>query len=197
MSDSINIRSIQQFFNQCAPTWDETSEHDTRLIDLILDHAGITAGMDVLDVACGTGILFPDYRRRQIGSLTAIDLSPEMLRRAAEKWPDGTFLCGDAACTDFGRQFDAIMIYNAFPHFLHPEQLLENLKRFLKPTGTLTIAHGMSRDALQRHHADHASAVSLELPTIEELSKLFSRYFTVECAISDDHMYELSGRNRL
>ena len=48
------------------------------IIGKILDGAGVAAGKDVLDVACGTGVLFPDYLQRQVGSLTAIDISPEM-----------------------------------------------------------------------------------------------------------------------
>lgn len=195
MEQAIDTETIRSFFDDCAPTWDQTALHNTPLISQILDHAGITAGQDILDVACGTGILFPDYESRQVRSLTAIDLSPEMARRAARKCPTAQVLCGDAATLDFGRTFDAIMIYNAFPHFPQPEQLLKNLKKFLRPGGTLTVAHGMSREHIQLHHASHASAVSVELPSIEALSRLFSQYFTVEFSISNEDMYEVVGRN--
>ncbi len=191
----MDVQTIRRFFDTCAPNWDNTSEHDTKLIAEILDHAEIGAGMDVLDVACGTGVLFPDYLARKVGSLTAVDLSPEMVQRAQKKCPDAKVLCGNADAMDFGRTFDAIMIYNAFPHFLDPEQLLKHLKKFLKPNGTFTVAHGMSREVLQKHHAEHAGTVSLDLPTIEEMSALFSRYFTVVYAASDDRMYEIVGKN--
>lgn len=35
--------------------------------------------MRLLDVACGTGVLFPDYLARG-ASVTGIDISPEMAR---------------------------------------------------------------------------------------------------------------------
>lgn len=191
----MDLQSIRHFFDTCAPEWDNTSEHDPKVISEILDHAGIRAGIDVLDVACGTGVLFPDYLKREVGSLTAVDLSPQMVQRAQEKCPVATVLCGNADSMEFDRTFDAVMIYNAFPHFLHPDQLLQHLKGFLKANGTFTVAHGMSREALQKHHAEHAEAVSLDLPEIEELSLLFSKYFTVEYAVSNDDMYEIVGRN--
>lgn len=195
MEQPLNLDTIRGFFDRCAPTWDDLAEYNGEIISQIFDHAGITAGQDVLDVACGTGILFPDYERRQVRSLTAIDLSPEMARRAAEKLPTAQVLCGDAAHLDFGKTFDAIMIYNAFPHFPQPDQLLRNLKKYLRPGGTLTVAHGMSREAIQQHHASHASAVSVDLPSIEEMTGLFSQYFTVEYSISNDILYEIVGRN--
>lgn len=190
----MEMETIRSFFDRRAETWDETLQHDSTLIGEILDHAGVGAGQHVLDVACGTGVLFPDYQARQVTSLTAIDLSPEMARRAQAKWPEAQVLCGDAGTTNFDRVFDAIVIYNAFPHFAQPEQLLANLKKYVRPGGTVTVAHGMSRAALQAHHARCAQQVSLELPEIDTLAKLFARYFTVEYTISDDSRYQIVGR---
>lgn len=51
--------------------------------------------MDVLDVACGTGVLFPDNLKRCVESVTGIDISPEMARLAAEKFPQVQVICGD------------------------------------------------------------------------------------------------------
>lgn len=43
--------------------------------------------MSVLDVACGTGVLIPDYLERGAAQVTAIDIAPEMVRIAREKFP--------------------------------------------------------------------------------------------------------------
>ena len=144
-------------------------------------------------MACGTGVLFPDYQRRGVASLTGIDLSPEMAARAGEKYPWATVLCGDAEETDFSRQFDAVVIYNAFPHFPKPERLLERLCGVLRPGGRLTVAHGMSRQALLRHHSGAASRVSLELPEAETLAALLGRWLTVDTVVSDEEKYIVSG----
>ena len=184
---------IRSFFDRCAETWDAGMVRNERAIEAILDAAGICPGTEVLDVACGTGVLFPDYQRRGVASLTGIDLSPEMAARAREKYPWATVLCGDAEETDFSRQFDAVVIYNAFPHFPKPERLLERLCGVLRPGGRLTVAHGMSRLALLRHHSGAASRVSLELPEAETLAALLGRWLTVDTVVSDEEKYIVSG----
>lgn len=76
---------IIDFFNKCAPYWDEWAIRKEDILVKLLDNANITAGIDVLDIACGTGFLFSDYIKRNVHSVTAIDLSPEMVRIAREK----------------------------------------------------------------------------------------------------------------
>ena len=46
----------------------------TRKISTILDYAGIEAG-PFLDVACGTGVLFPYYLARDVKQITGVDIS--------------------------------------------------------------------------------------------------------------------------
>lgn len=69
-------KEIADFFDRCAPWWDADMIRNEVLITTILDNAGIKGGMDVLDVACGTGVLFPDYLKRGVESVTGIDISP-------------------------------------------------------------------------------------------------------------------------
>ncbi len=184
---------VRQFFDRQASRWDADMVRNEAAIAAILDAAGIGPGMEVLDVGCGTGVLFPDYQRRGVRQLTGIDLSPEMARRAAEKFPWAQVLCGDAETLDFGRSFDAIVIYNAFPHFSEPLRLLEHLRNYLRPDGRLTIAHGMSREALLRHHSGPAQRVSRELPEAAQLAALLETLFTVDTVISDREKYLVSA----
>ena len=189
-------QDVIRFFDRCAPSWDAELVRKEAVISAILDNAGIRAGMDVLDVACGTGVLFPDYLVRGVASLTAIDISPEMAKLAQQKFPQVKVLCGDAEQTDFGRCFDAVMIYNAFPHFPEPARLIERLAKWVKPGGRLSVAHGMSREKLVQHHAGSASRVSIDLLEANALAKLFAPWFVVDVMISDDTMYQVCGRKR-
>lgn len=183
---------IRDFFDRCAPGWE--AEHPA-VIDEILDNAGVVAGCDVLDVACGTGVLFPDYLQRKVASLTAIDLSPEMARLAQESCPEARVLCGDAETVKFEKKFDNIVIYNAFPHFPEPENLIRTMEGYLKTGGRLTVAHGMSREKLARHH-EHCMDVSRDLPEATGLADLFAKYLDVTVVISDDRMYQVVGVKR-
>ncbi len=192
----MNKKTVAEFFDKCADWWDSDMIRHEDIIQAILDNGGITEGVDVLDVACGTGVLFPDYLSRKVASVTAIDISPEMAKIAAAKYPQVQVLCGDVEETDFGRQFDAIMVYNAFPHFPDPERLIAVLAGLCKPGGRLSIAHGMSRAALADHHAGRAAQVSIDLISETELARLMEPWFTVDVVISDDRMYQVSGIRR-
>ena len=115
---------------------------------------------------------------------------------AQSKFPDITILCGDVEETEFDRCFDCIMVYNAFPHFPEPAQLIQRLAKLLKSGGTLSIAHGMSRAALLDHHAGRASKVSIDLLEAGELANLLRPYFEVDVIISDHNMYQVTGIRR-
>lgn len=190
----MNKQDVIAFFDRLAPGWDADMIRHDDIIRKILDIAGVQAGADVLDVACGTGVLFPDYLARNVGSLTAIDISPEMAKIAQSKFPEVQVLCADVETADFGSKFDCIVVYNAFPHFPNPENLIRVLSGLLKPGGTLTVAHGMSRAQIDHHHEGSASKVSLGLMHEDDLAAIFSIYLTVTEKISDDRMYAVCGK---
>ena len=189
-------KDIITFFDKCAPWWDADMVRNEDLIAMILDNGGIRENMHVLDVACGTGVLFPDYLKRNVASVTGIDISPEMAKIAQEKFPDVKVICGDVETEEFPQKFDAIMVYNAFPHFPDPARLIKVLADLVKPGGKLSVAHGMSRAQLTSHHAGRASSVSIDLLHEKELAALLEPYFDVEVMISNDRMYQVAGTRR-
>lgn len=73
-------RNVIEFFDRLAPGWDDDQVIKDRIIERILDNAHIGANDEVLDVACGTGVLFPYYMKRDVASVTGVDISPEMRR---------------------------------------------------------------------------------------------------------------------
>jgi demethylmenaquinone methyltransferase/2-methoxy-6-polyprenyl-1,4-benzoquinol methylase len=152
--------------------------------------------MDVLDVACGTGVMFDYYLQRDVASVTGIDIAPEMAKIATAKYADEPkvqVICGDVEEVKFGRKFDRIVVYNAFPHFPYPKRLIKILAKLLKEDGRLTIAHGMSREKIDNHHSGSASKVSNGLMSAESLKRIFDAHFDVEVVISNRHMYQVSG----
>ena len=181
-------KDIIAFFDRCAPTWDAEMIKSDTIIGKILDNAEVAEGMDVLDVACGTGVMFDYYLARNVATVTGIDIAPEMAKIAAEKYanePKVQVICGDVEEYSFDRKFDRIVVYNAFPHFPDPEGLIRTLAGLLKEDGRLTIAHGASREAIDRHHSGSASKVSNGLMTAESLKQIFDPFFDVEVMISN------------
>lgn len=74
----MNKREIIAYFDARAPEWDARMVRSDSKIAFILDAAGVRPGVSVLDVACGTGVLFGDYLARDAARVTGVDISPEM-----------------------------------------------------------------------------------------------------------------------
>ncbi len=188
----MNKQDIISFFDSCAPTWDAEMIKSDEIIEDILNRANIRANTRVLDVACGTGVLFPYYTARG-ADVTGIDISPEMVKIARGNFPDIETLCADAAEISFDEGFDAVMVYNAFPHFPNPRDAIRALSGHLKPGGVLTVAHGMGRDMINRHHEGKASKVSIGLMAASELAEIFNEFLDVTTVIDKADRYIVSG----
>ncbi len=191
----INKEDVIEFFDKMAANWDAEQIRDEAKITKILNVAQVNEGAEVLDIACGTGVLIPDYLDRDVKKITAVDISSEMLRIARSKFTDDrvAFFCADAEELVLPDKYDTCMVYNAFPHFSNPAGLIQSLAEKLKGDGRLTIAHSMSREQLESHHAGPARKVSNGLMSEEKLAKLFEPYFEVDVKISNCEMYIVSG----
>ena len=191
-------RDIIEFFDGYASRWDADMVRDEAVIATILDNAGVGEGVSVLDVACGTGVLIPDYLARGAASVVGVDISPKMIDYAREKFsqPEVRLICGDVETMPCESPFDCIVVYNAFPHFFQPAKLIEKLAGDLKSGGRLTVAHEMSRDGINHHHSGSASKVSMQLMGVDELGGLFAPFLDVTVKISDDRMYQVVGEKK-
>ncbi len=190
-------QTVIKFFDKVSSNWDADMIKNDDTINIILDNAKITDNISVLDVACGTGVMIPYYIERGVSTVTAIDISPEMARIAQEKFKTDdivTVICGDAETYSFGRKFDRIIIYNAFPHFISQENIIKVMASLLNDGGILTVAHGMSKADLDSLHHRSAHSVSLALPEAEELASIFSKFLSVKTVISNDKMYQVTGK---
>ena len=173
----MNKKEIIAYFDRCAPQWDARMVTDDGKINGILDAAGVREHDVVLDVACGTGVLFPYYLNRNVARVIGVDISPEMAKIAASKLHDPRIevLCGDMETIPVRMQCDCCVIYNAFPHFEEPERLVERLAQWVKPGGRLTVAHSMGLEDRKstRLNSSHtlfriSYAVLRALPTVPD-----------------------------
>jgi demethylmenaquinone methyltransferase/2-methoxy-6-polyprenyl-1,4-benzoquinol methylase len=118
-----------------------------------------------------------------------------MIKVARSKFSDPRIrlVTGDVEETAFPMPFDRCVVYNAFPHFPEPPRLVRVLSNVLGPMGRLTVAHGMGRAQIDRHHAGRACRVSIGLLGEDELAALFAPYFSVDTVIADEEIYIVSG----
>ncbi len=61
---------------------------ESKAAQKVIDFAAIKNGQNILEVACGTGVVFKKIVRQNPDGLNlGIDLSPDMLNKARENWP--------------------------------------------------------------------------------------------------------------
>ena len=188
-------RNIIRFFDRLAPQWDDNLSVNEDKMEVILDAAHVKAGSMVLDVACGTGVMFPFYLKRDVMAVTGIDISAGMVTVARSKFSDPRInvICADMEELHGGSGYECCVIYNAFPHFADPERLICNLATWLKPGGRLTIAHDMSLEKLNLHHRSVSPGVSRAMLPPQELASLLSPWYDIDIAFSDEEKYIVSG----
>jgi len=193
----VNKQDIAAYFDALAPRWDAELIRRDAVIEQILRNADIASGMDVLDVACGTGVLLQDYLNRDVNSVYGVDISGAMIAHAKRKFADVSKIHlyhADIETLSLPLRFDRVMLYNALPHFPSMERIVETLCAFCKTGGRVTIAHGMSRAQINSIHAARAGKISQNLLPAEELASLLRRYLDVDIVVSDEHMYQVCGQ---
>ncbi|MBQ9992028.1 MAG: class I SAM-dependent methyltransferase [Firmicutes bacterium] len=195
-------QNIKAFFDMLAPEWDNGQIIEETKINHILDSAKVKAGCRVLDIACGTGVLFPFYLQRECAEIVGVDISSAMCELAAAKFADIdkiTILNCDAAelpKEQFAEHFDCCMIYNAFPHFTDPQKLISCLTPLLKKNGTITIAHSMGKDRINAHHSGEASSVSRGLDAADKTALLFTDNFAIDYILDEEEIYLISAHKK-
>jgi len=192
----VDAASLKAFFDACASAWDHRPPDPARL-ERIAALADIGSGMDVLDIACGTGVMFGPILARNPRRLVAIDLSDAMIRVAAAKHRDPriTLIAGDFYDAPTGT-FDRAVMHNAYPHFFDKERLAIRLANVVRPGGRFIIAHSLGRAQLLRHHAGKAAAYSVPLLPAEAEAAHFAPYFTIDVCIDQEDLYAISGTRR-
>lgn len=105
-------------------------------------------------------------------SITAIDISEEMIKLAKEKYPQGNFLCKDVLKLNNKESYDTIIMYNVYPHLMDKQKLVDKVYSLLNINGVFIVAHGSSKDTINSHHSSHAMEVSRKLMKAEEEAEI-------------------------
>lgn len=109
----------------------------------VLDTAGLSAGDDVLDVGCGTGILARAAARRLAGSgsVVGIDVNDGMLAVANRVPEPVSWQRAPAEDLPFlDKSFDRVISQFALMFFTDQAAGLTEMARVTRPGGTITIA---------------------------------------------------------
>lgn len=187
---------IESFFDKLAANWDINANDNLKVVGEYLKRAGIAKGQKVLDLACGTGVITGLLHSLTEEDVLGLDLSGEMIAHAKTKYagmPGIEFMQGDFLSFEGGR-YDAIVLYNAYPHFLDPVALSACFARHLSEDGFFIILHSFGRGRLKRHHDGLGPTISRDLEAPEEEAKSFAKEFDICLAEEDENHYLLCGK---
>lgn len=186
---------IREFFDQRACSWDERCRHDPKKIAAVVTLAGIGPGARVADIACGTGVLFPEILSRGPAELLGIDLSGNMIARAQSKFSDPRLRLLAADLFDVTETgFDCVMLFSAYPHFPDKARLAAHLAAMLAPGGRFMVAHSEGKNAVNRCHSGKPTLpISWELRAVREEAAAFSEFFAVDMLADTAELYFFSG----
>jgi ubiquinone/menaquinone biosynthesis C-methylase UbiE len=132
---------LDQFTRQAVPFSEMHARDDAEIHRLLIQTAAITSQDDVLDVACGPGLVACEVAR-VARHVTGIDLTPAMIeqaRRRSAGLPNVSWTVGDAQPLPFPNgSFSRVITRYSFHHFSDPKGVFAEMVRVCR--GRVTVA---------------------------------------------------------
>lgn len=178
-----NIETERQYWN----VWNANkrdrvlSETSARQMRIVRDwlNAANRRDLNILEVGCGAGWLTPHLA--SFGTVTATDLSDEVLEEAAGRIPVVTFVAGDFFDLEFPEaSFDYIISLEVLSHVEDQPAFMAKIASLLRPGGELLLAT-QNRPVLERMNNVAPAAGQLRAwVDRDELAALLAPEFDVQ-----------------
>jgi ubiquinone/menaquinone biosynthesis C-methylase UbiE len=140
---TIKQEKIREHYDSVADTYDHHYDHyrgrnyHTHLSDYLIK--ALPDQGDLLDIGCGTGLFVEKYLRHG-GTAAGVDISEKMVQRARLRCPGCEFVVGNGEAIPFSdNTFNAVSSLLVFSYVKHPETMLSETWRVLRPGGGIAI----------------------------------------------------------
>lgn len=153
------LHKKQKFFDLWAPNYDFllTSVFYQATHKRLLEYVELPEQANVLDLGCGTGRLvhrlateFPTLKG------TGLDFSAQMLRQAEQhnRYQERLiYKQGNAESLPFANgEFDAVFNTLSFLHYPHPQRVISEVSRVLRPNGRFYLVDPTIREETMFYH---------------------------------------------
>jgi ubiquinone/menaquinone biosynthesis C-methylase UbiE len=194
----MNMKNPKQraFFNEKAGIWDKITVHNPKKVQYITELIGIRSNDKILDVGTGTGIMIPFYEKYLVdGRVVAVDYSEKMIEVARSKYPEKehpmvSYVVSDVYELKYDADFDVVVCYSCFPHFVDQPLALKILSKALKKGGRLVVAHSDSAKTINGVHMNGGVEIGNDfLPSMELLKQMMKESGLVVTFERDDEDY--------
>jgi ubiquinone/menaquinone biosynthesis C-methylase UbiE len=178
---------VDQFSQQAIPFTQVPGHLDA--LQILIELSGVGPEDQVLDVACGPGIVACEFARHA-GRVTGMDLTPAMIEQAVKRQRElnldnVTWTVGDAVPLPFpDNSFSLVITRYSYHHLLAPKHALSEMIRVCRSGGRIMVADvavesakGELYDRLETlRDPSHTHAL-----TQEEFAALFLNSGLVDC----------------
>jgi ubiquinone/menaquinone biosynthesis C-methylase UbiE len=178
---------VKQFSKQAIPFTQIPGHYDA--MQVLLEMSGVNDDDEVLDVACGPGMVACEFARHA-KHVTGVDITAAMINQAQKKQLNQNLInldwvLGEAVSLPYGdNQFSLVITRYSFHHFLSPEKALAEMTRVCKPGGRVLVADVVVEpdksecyDRLEiLRDPSHTHAL-----TKDEFAEIFGKSNLVEC----------------
>lgn len=182
----------KSYFESCADDWDKMfTAEDLEILSFLIDSFNIKEGSKVVDLGCGTGVLFDMMRRKTgpEGMVVGVDFSSRMVRRARKNFPFRNVYEVDGNVEELPLKadtFDYAVSFAAFAHFANPRKVVEEVSRVLKTGGQFHIIHLLSSKELEEYHHEVGGPVANDhLLSREDMMAVLERGQFINVKITD------------
>jgi len=132
---AINLDTYRKQFGVRSLNWHDSAVWltDDALLAKHAEMADVAPDAKLLDVCCGSGVVGNAFRAK-VGHITGLDITPEMVAIARTRLDE--VVLGNVFDMPFGDDaFDIVSNREVMHLFPHPERMLEQVIRVLKPGG--------------------------------------------------------------
>jgi len=169
---------VHEAFTELAPRYEQAVGQELQtfwgwsyqdFIDQLIKRINLEDDHRLLDIATGTAVIPRKLaaRSNSSGKLFGLDITEAMLRRGQEKTAELLnptvihLTCGDAMALPFPADSFDIVVTGLASHHMHIPRMMGEIKRILKPGGSLAMI-------------DVGSTAFWRLPIIRSISRLFA-----------------------